>query len=162
MRDRERGRDTGRGRSRLHAGSPTWDSIPGLQDHALGRRQAPNRWPTQASQKYPFIKRQQLLMSQYKWVKVVLFWLKRAWGSTSEHLFLISTFKGEPSWYFWEMLVAWGTWFENHWYRDIALPWCWESWFYPSSALSYWILGKSFNPSVLSFSVWRISQTGWF
>ena len=30
MRDRERGRDTGRGRgkSRLHAGSPTWDLIP--------------------------------------------------------------------------------------------------------------------------------------
>nr|XP_055191416.1 syntaxin-binding protein 4 isoform X2 [Nyctereutes procyonoides] len=27
-----------RGRSKLHAGSPTWDSIPGLQDHALGRR----------------------------------------------------------------------------------------------------------------------------
>ena len=35
----ERGRDTGRGRSRLHAGSPMWDLIPGLQDHALGRRQ---------------------------------------------------------------------------------------------------------------------------
>ena len=32
----------GRDRSRLHAGSPTWDSIPGLQDHALGLRQAPN------------------------------------------------------------------------------------------------------------------------
>ena len=32
MRERERGRDTGRGRSRLHAESPTWDSIPGLQD----------------------------------------------------------------------------------------------------------------------------------
>ena len=33
MRDihRERGRDTGRGRSRLHAGSPTWDLILGLQ-----------------------------------------------------------------------------------------------------------------------------------
>ena len=29
-RHRERGRDTGRGRSRLHAGSPTWDSILGL------------------------------------------------------------------------------------------------------------------------------------
>ena len=29
-RERERGRDTGGGRSRLHAGSPTWDSIPGL------------------------------------------------------------------------------------------------------------------------------------
>ena len=32
---RERGRDTGRGRSRLHAGSPSWDSIPGLKDHTL-------------------------------------------------------------------------------------------------------------------------------
>ncbi|XP_048969991.1 ATP-dependent RNA helicase DHX8 isoform X1 [Canis lupus baileyi] len=37
--ERERGRDIGRGRSRLHAGSPTWDSIPGLQDRALGQRQ---------------------------------------------------------------------------------------------------------------------------
>ena len=39
-RERERGRDTGRGRNRLHAGSPMWDLIPGLQDHALGQRQA--------------------------------------------------------------------------------------------------------------------------
>ena len=40
MRDaeRERGRDTGRERSRLQAGSPVWDLIPGLQDHTLGRR----------------------------------------------------------------------------------------------------------------------------
>ena len=37
-RERERGRDTGRGRSRLHARSQTWDSIPGLQDQALGQR----------------------------------------------------------------------------------------------------------------------------
>ena len=37
-----RGRDTGRGRSRLHAGSPMWESTPGLQDHALYRRQALN------------------------------------------------------------------------------------------------------------------------
>ena len=36
MRDIERGRETGRGRSRLHAGSLTWDSTPGLQDHAPG------------------------------------------------------------------------------------------------------------------------------
>ena len=44
MRDteRERGRDTGRGRNRLHAGTLMWDSIPGLQDHALGRRWALN------------------------------------------------------------------------------------------------------------------------
>ena len=34
MRDTQR--DTGRGRSRLHAGSPTWDLIPSLQDQALG------------------------------------------------------------------------------------------------------------------------------
>ena len=38
---RERGRDTGRGRSRLHAGSPMWDWIPGLQDLSL--------WATQGS-----------------------------------------------------------------------------------------------------------------
>ena len=50
-RERERGRDTGRGRSRLHAGSPMWDSIPGLQDHALSRRQMLNHWATQASLK---------------------------------------------------------------------------------------------------------------
>ena len=42
-RERERGRDTGGGRSRFHAGSLTWDSIPGLQDRALGQRQAPDR-----------------------------------------------------------------------------------------------------------------------
>ena len=35
-RERKTGRDTGRRRSRLHSGSPTWDSIPGLQDQALG------------------------------------------------------------------------------------------------------------------------------
>ena len=29
MRDKEKGRDTGRGRSRLHAGSPIQDLIPG-------------------------------------------------------------------------------------------------------------------------------------
>lgn len=45
-----RGRDTGRGRSRLHAGSPMWDSIPGLQDRTLSQRQTLNHWATQASQ----------------------------------------------------------------------------------------------------------------
>ena len=39
MRDTQRDRDTGRGRSRLHAGNPTQESIPGLQDQALGWRQ---------------------------------------------------------------------------------------------------------------------------
>ena len=41
-RERERERDPGRGRSRLHAGSPMQDPIPGLQDHALDRRQVLN------------------------------------------------------------------------------------------------------------------------
>ena len=39
-RDRERGRDTGRGETGSVAASLIWDLIPGLQDHALGRRQA--------------------------------------------------------------------------------------------------------------------------
>ena len=30
-------------------GSSTWDSIPGLQDRALGQRQAPNRCATQGA-----------------------------------------------------------------------------------------------------------------
>ena len=38
-RETEREAETSRGRSRLHAGSPTWDLIQGLQDHALGCRQ---------------------------------------------------------------------------------------------------------------------------
>ena len=42
MRDRERGPDTGRGRSRLHAGSPMRDAIPGPRDHDLSRRQMLN------------------------------------------------------------------------------------------------------------------------
>ena len=41
-RHRVRGRDTGRGRSRLPAGSPMWDSIPGPWDDALSRRQTLN------------------------------------------------------------------------------------------------------------------------
>ena len=41
MRERERERESeaetqARGRRRLHAGSPTWDSIPGPQGQALG------------------------------------------------------------------------------------------------------------------------------
>ena len=35
-RQRERGRDTSRGRSRLLAGSLMWNLIPGFQDHTLG------------------------------------------------------------------------------------------------------------------------------
>ena len=39
----EKGRDVGRERSRLHAGSSMWDSILGPGDHALSQRQTLNR-----------------------------------------------------------------------------------------------------------------------
>ena len=42
MRDRETGRDIGKGRSRLPIGSPMWDSIPGLWDYALSQKQMLN------------------------------------------------------------------------------------------------------------------------
>ena len=54
-RHQERGRDTGRGRSRLHAGSPMWDSIPELRNLALSQRQMINRWTTQVSQYCRFL-----------------------------------------------------------------------------------------------------------
>ena len=49
----ERGRERQRHRQREKqapcTGSPTWDSIPGLQDRALGQRQVPNCCATQGS-----------------------------------------------------------------------------------------------------------------
>ena len=44
----DRGRDTGRGRSRLPAGSPMRDSIPGHRDHDPSQRQTLSHWATQA------------------------------------------------------------------------------------------------------------------
>ena len=41
-RDTERGRDKGRGRSRLPAGNLMWDSIPGPWDHDLSQSQMLN------------------------------------------------------------------------------------------------------------------------
>ena len=38
-RHRDRGRNIGRGRSRLLVGSPMWDSTPGPWDHNLSQRQ---------------------------------------------------------------------------------------------------------------------------
>ena len=47
----ERGRDPGRGRSRLHAGNPMGESILGPQDHPLSQSQALNCWATRAALK---------------------------------------------------------------------------------------------------------------
>ncbi|CAD7691854.1 unnamed protein product [Nyctereutes procyonoides] len=49
QRERERQRHRQREKQAPCTGSPTWDSIPGLQDRALGQRQAPNRCATQGS-----------------------------------------------------------------------------------------------------------------
>ena len=48
-RERERQRHRQREKQAPCTGSPTWDLIPGLQDHALGQRQALNRCATQGS-----------------------------------------------------------------------------------------------------------------
>ncbi|KAM8911967.1 4-hydroxy-2-oxoglutarate aldolase, mitochondrial isoform 3-T4 [Lycaon pictus] len=50
QRERERQRHRQREKQAPCTGSPMWDSIPGLQDCALGQRQAPNRCATQRSQ----------------------------------------------------------------------------------------------------------------
>ena len=57
MRDtqREKVRDTGRGRSRLHARSPTRNSILGPRRHSLSQRQTLNCWATQVSRQFTFI-----------------------------------------------------------------------------------------------------------
>ena len=48
--ERERQRQRRREKQAPCTGSLIWDSIPGLQDRALGQRQAPNRCATQGSQ----------------------------------------------------------------------------------------------------------------
>ena len=48
-REKERQRHRQREKQAPCTGSPTWDSIPGLQDRALGQRQALNRCATQGS-----------------------------------------------------------------------------------------------------------------
>ncbi len=56
-RERERQRHRQREKQAPCTGSPTWDSIPGLQDRALGQRQALNRCATQGSQAFLILKK---------------------------------------------------------------------------------------------------------
>ena len=49
QRERERQRHRQREKQAPCTGSPTWDSIPGLQDRALSQRQALNCCATQGS-----------------------------------------------------------------------------------------------------------------
>ena len=54
-RERERHRHRQREKQAPCTRSPTWDSIPRLQDRSLGQRQAPNRCATQGSQGASFL-----------------------------------------------------------------------------------------------------------
>ena len=55
-REREREAETqAEGEAGSCTGSPTWDSIPGLQDRALGQRQAPNHCAIQGSPQSYFL-----------------------------------------------------------------------------------------------------------
>ncbi|XP_072637856.1 trinucleotide repeat-containing gene 6C protein isoform X3 [Canis lupus baileyi] len=56
QRERERQRHKQREKQAPCTGSPTWDSFPGLQDRALGQRQAPNRCATQGSPRLKFLR----------------------------------------------------------------------------------------------------------
>ena len=90
MMERERGRDTGRGRSRTHAGSLMWDSITGLQDHGLGWSLALDCWATRGiSDVQPGLKAPVsgspliVFLSNPQWVEVLII------GPGSFQLFLI-------------------------------------------------------------------------
>ena len=56
-RERERQRHRQREKQAPCTGSPTWDSIPGLQDRALGQRQTPNRCATQGSHTHEVLRK---------------------------------------------------------------------------------------------------------
>ena len=66
-RERERQRHRQREKQAPCTGSPTWDSIPGLQDRALGQRQAQNRCATQA-----FLR--MILSLTLEWLKMIFSW----------------------------------------------------------------------------------------
>ena len=55
QREKERQRHRQREKQAPCTGSPMWDSIPGLQDRALGQRQAPNQYATQGSLKWKIL-----------------------------------------------------------------------------------------------------------
>ena len=61
VRERERQRHRQREKQAPCTGSPTWDSIPGLQDRAVGQRQARNRCATQGSPKYFYSNKDKML-----------------------------------------------------------------------------------------------------
>ena len=75
-RERERQRHRQREKQAPCTGSPTWDSIPGLQDRALGQRQALNRCATQGSLVLTFLRihaHGPILHSYWRWMWDLIF-----------------------------------------------------------------------------------------
>ena len=70
--ERERERERQREKQAPCTRSPTWDSIPGLQDRALGQRQAPNRCATQGSLHILYIIYLNLFLSTVDIVQVMI------------------------------------------------------------------------------------------
>ena len=62
--ERERQRHRQREKQAPCTGSPTWDSIPGLQDRTLDQRQAPNHYATQGSPREEFMVKSNCMVSK--------------------------------------------------------------------------------------------------
>ena len=78
-RETERGRDTGRRRSRLPAGNPMWDSIPGPRDYDLSQRQTLNHWATQVSQDSQILKAAFSLLQETAFTVCYWFYQTKWW-----------------------------------------------------------------------------------
>ena len=76
MRERERERERQREKQAPCTGSLMWDSIPGLQDHALGQRQAPNRCATQGSLYLLFL----LAKNKFSSLHLLVIWKVIKWS----------------------------------------------------------------------------------
>ena len=100
MRDtqRERGRDTGRGRSRFHSESLTWDLIQGLQDHTLGWRQMLNHWATQVSWFLSIPQHPASTQWPCFWSERPLQWLAKFCSYRSRHYCLSHSHRPRYSW----------------------------------------------------------------
>ena len=85
MRDTERGRDTGRGRSRFPMGSPMQNWIPGLWDHVVSQREMLNPEPPRCPWRW--------ILNTLSWCKLPLPLCKSCRGS---HCFSLSC---DPSWH---------------------------------------------------------------
>ena len=106
MRDRERGRDPDRGRSRLHTGSLLQDSIPGPRDHDLSQWQTLNHWTTQTSLQESFLSHFNFVMVRQNWVMFMCIPLY-AEGEQRSEVSLFPWNTSEMEYNLWPGLTSW-------------------------------------------------------